>query len=600
MDLAMSDLTPPSEPPVAGPPPPPPSPAWPLSPQASEPGFEVEPASPKRRVGRILGIALALAFVLTAGSVAVALFALRGSPDSLGRMVPSDTDVYISVNLDPGVGQKAALARLATKFPSLRDATAIRKSVENALDEMMRSVSSDLSFRRDVEPWLGSQVALIARAGGGGDVAVIVASKDDGAAEAALARVAAKSGTHWSITEHGGVRVHAASAGSSSGAGAYAIVDHAAVLGSSAAIVNSVIDADQGIASRLTDSSSYTQTVASLPSDRLALLYVNYPSLVKSMRGSGFSPGLFGSVSGGVSLDAYLGLGVSVSAESEGLALDAAVPLDQSKLSAQDRATISATRDSGPLIAWVPARAFGFLTGPALPTKSFLQALEGTPGLSLGLARELRRLGVTGPGGLEDHLTGDLVIEGSPGSSSPAGAVLIGTDDEAVMSRTLERVARLFNSQTVTGVARGTVTVPPTQGYTSAVLSKRPQVRWATLTHDGVSIRYVARGGPPGFRPAYAVTGGMGIIASSPEEMVAVLDTKAGAPSVATAPKFIAAISHGGSTRGDVIYLDFESLVNLMSPSGQVPGDLRPLRTLIVTDHYAADRITERLFLSIK
>ena len=168
------------------------------------------------------------------------------------------------------------------------------------------------------------------------------------------------------------------------------------------------------------------------------------------------------------------------------------------------------------------------------------------------------------------------------------------------MSRTLERVARLFTSQTVTGVARGTVTVPPTQGYTSAVLSKRPQVRWATLTHDGVSIRYVARGGPPGFRPAYAVTGGMGIIASSPEEMVAVLDTKAGAPSVATAPKFIAAISHGGSTRGDVIYLDFESLVNLMSPSGQVPGDLRPLRTLIVTDHYAADRITERLFLSIK
>jgi hypothetical protein len=363
--------------------------------------------------------------------------------------------------------------------------------------------------------------------------------------------------------------------------------------------VNSIIDADRGTASRLTDSSSYTRTVASLPSDRLALLYVNYPSLVKSMGGSGLSPGLFGSVTGGVSLDAYRGLGLSVSAEQDGLALDAAVPLDQSKLTSGDRATISATRDSGPLIAWVPARAFGFLTGPALPMKSFLQALETTPSLSPGLTGRLRRLGILGPGGLEEHLTGDFVLEGGSGTAGPAGAMLIGTDDEAAMSRTLERVALLLTSQTVSGVAKDTSTASAGQGY-ATVLTKRPHIRWATLTHDGVSIRYLAQGGPPGFQPAYAVHDGMGILATSPQEVVAVLDTKAGAPSVATAPKFIAAIAHGGSTEGDVIYLDFQSLVNVTSRGGEIPGDLRPLRTLIVTDHYAADRITERLFLSIK
>src|SRR5438132_2643307 len=531
MVLAMSDVTPPAERPVAGPTPSPPPSAWPPRP-SEQPGFVGEPTSPKRRAGRVLGIALALAFVLTAGSVAVALFALRGSPETLSKMVPADVDVYLSVNLDPGLGQKAAAARLASKFPSLRPAE-IRKNVENVLDEMVRSVSSDLSFRRDVEPWLGSQVAVIGRVQQN-DVAVLLASKDDGAAEAALARAVAHSGDHWSTTVHAGVTVHV---GPRDGppAGAYALVDHAVVFGSSQTIVESVIDADAATSPRLTDTPSYRQTVVSLPTSRLALVYMNYPSLVKSLRGAALSSGLFGSVSGGVSLDAYRGLGVAVSAESAGLALDVSIPLDRSKLSPDDLAMLSDPRDARPLLAWVPARAFAFVAGPRAPARVFLQTLENTPGLPPGIARELRRLGVTGPNGLETHLTGDLVIEGSQGVSSPAGAILIGTDDEAVMSRTLERVARLLTSRTLTDVASGRSTVPPTQGYSSAVLTKRTHVRWATLTHDGVSIRYVARGGPPGLRPAYAVTGGMGIIASSPEELEAVLDTKAGGPTVAQA-----------------------------------------------------------------
>ena len=83
----------------------------------------------------------------------------------------------------------------------------------------------------------------------------------------------------------------------------------------------------------------------------------------------------------------------------------------------------------------------------------FLQTLESTPGLPPGLARELQRLGVTGPNGLESHLTGDLVIEGSQGVSSPAGAILIGTDDEAVMNRAEDTVV-------LTGNVKGTHTRP--------------------------------------------------------------------------------------------------------------------------------------------
>src|SRR6266550_2335401 len=149
MDHPMSDPTPSSGPPATGP-----------APDAAfeEQGFAAgEPTTAKRRAGRIAGIALAVAFVLVAGSAAVALYALRGSPDSLGRMAPANSDFYVSVNLDPGLGQKANLSRLASKFPALHGPSEIRKNVYEALDGMVRQIAPGMSFARDVQPWLGSQ-----------------------------------------------------------------------------------------------------------------------------------------------------------------------------------------------------------------------------------------------------------------------------------------------------------------------------------------------------------------------------------------------------------------------------------------------------------
>jgi hypothetical protein len=587
MDAAMSDPIPPSEPTVSGPA---------LPPTSEAVVFGAEPAGAGRRAGRIVGIVLAVAFVLVAGSVAVALFALRGSPESLGRMAPANSDFYLSVNLDPALGQKANLSRLASRFPSLRDTGEIRRTVDDALDGMLREVSPGMSFGRDVEPWLGSQVAVVGRIETGGEVAVLIASKDDQAADAALGKVAKQSGDSWTTSPHGGVTVHVWSGAGPDAPGAYAIVDHAVVIGTSEQVVDDVIDADQGTSPRLTDSASYAKTVAPLPEDRLVLAFVNYPHLVQELSGSGIDAGLFGPVSGGVSLDAYQGFGVALSAQSDGLSLDVAAPLDRSKLSEQDLAAISANRDAGPLIAWVPAKAFAFLASPQLQAKAFLQGLEGTSDVIPGLARELQRLGITGPGGLESHLTGDLVVEGGSGSGAPAGAILLGTDDEAAMQKTLDRMAvrlvpRLFTSSS-TSVAYSPA------GKLEVVHKKPPPVRWATVTDNGVTIRYVASPTPaPGIQLAYAVTNGMGIVGTSPREVEAVIDTKAGGPSVATAPNFVGAISHG-STQGDVIYVDFRSLFDMVG-SESIPGDLKPLRTFIVTTTQTPDLVTERAFLTI-
>jgi hypothetical protein len=580
----MSDPTPSSGPPATGP-----------APDATfeEPGFAAgEPTTAKRSAGRIAGIALAVAFVLVAGSAAVALYALRGSPDSLGRMAPANSDFYVSVNLDPGLGQKTNLSRLASKFPALHGPSEIRKNVYEALDGMVRQIVPGMSFTRDVEPWLGSQVALIGRIDSGGDVAVLIASKDDQAAEVALAKATKQSGARWTTSVHAGVTVHV---GQGAGAGAHAIFDHAAVMGTTEQIVDDVIDADQGTSPRLIDSAAYTKTVASLPEDRLALAFVNYPHLVKALTGSAIDPGLLGPVSGGASLDAYQGLGVALSAASDGLSLDVAAPVDRSKLSPEELAALSSDHGADPLIAWVPAKAFAFLAGPQLGAKSFIQSLEGTSDVVPGLSRNLRRLGITGPDGLENHLTGDLVVEGEAGSGTPGGAILLGTDDEAAMQRSLDLMAQRFVPQLL-GSSGARVTYSPSRKI--RVVHKTPPMRWATVTHNGATIRYMASPTPaPGLQVAYTVTNGMGIVGTSPEEVEAVIDTKAGGPSAASAPTFVAALSHG-STQGDVVYVDFQSLFDMLGSQG-VSENLKPLRTLIVTGHQTPDLVTERAFLSI-
>jgi hypothetical protein len=461
--------------------------------------------------------------------------------------------------------------------------------VYQALDGMLREVSPGMSFARDVQPWLGSQVGLVGRVQNHVDTAVLIASRDDQAAEAALAKAAEPPRGAWTSSVHGGVTVQV---GQRAGTGAYAIVDHTAVVGTSEQIVDDVIDADQGTSPRLIDSASYTKTVASLPEDRLALAFVNYPHLVGELTGSGIDPGLLGPVSGGAGLAAYQGLGVALSAASDGLSLDVAAPLDRSKLSPEELTALSSGRSADPLIAWVPAKAFAFLAGPHLGAKSFIQSIEGTSAVIPGLSRQLRRLGITGPDGLENHLTGDLVIEGEAGNGVPGGALLLGTDDEAAMRETLDKVA----ARLVPQMLGGTKVVSTARG--TKVLHTTPAVHWATVTDKGVTIRFVASPTPgPGIQPAYAVTNGMGIVGTSPQEVRAVIDTRAGGPSVASAPSFVAAISHG-STQGDVVYVDFQSLFDMIG-SGDVSGNLKPLRTLILTGHQTPDLVSQRLFIAI-
>jgi hypothetical protein len=556
------------------------------------------PGSGRRRglrgVGRVAGIVVTAVLVLAAGSVAVGLYALRGSTGTLIRMVPSDADAYVSVQLDPSLDQKVALHSLAQKFPALRKG-GVGARVDDVVNSMLQSFSPDLRFERDIRPWLGSEVALVVGSKES-HTALLLASTDDGAAGSLLAKVQrgpAGRGSTWSTRSHGGVTIHVSASGAGGPAVAYAVLDNAVVLSDDPSLVEQVIDADHGDQPALASSADYQRTVAPLPADRLALVYVNLHDLVGrlgALAGSGL-PGFPGS-------DGFLGvsgLGIAVSADAAGIAVDVNVPVDPSKLSAAERSSLEGQRPVDPLLSWVPAGAYGFLAAAGPPGAAGLGGLLSSRfAAEPGLGPSLRRLGLTGPDGLAKHLTGDLVVEASRESASRpvGGALLVGTDDETAMRRTLDRGATLLASSFTNTMS------PGSSGY-------KPDVAWRTIVHDGVSIRsaeIIVGGEPQSVQPAYAVSGGMGILATSYRQVEAVLDAHAGGASITKSPTYHDARSHAGPALGSLLYLDLSKILSGV-PGGSessLAANLAPLRAFVVAGSRPSGRIAERAFLLIR
>src|SRR5579859_7918956 len=151
--------------------------------------------------------------VVVAGGVAAAVLTfsfLRGSADSMVAFAPSDTSVYVNLDLDPSGGQKLALNGILSKFPGLggsRDAT-INQWLDSALQPAGLS-------HADVRTWLGSQLSLVVL-GSTGDVTpaevALMSSTNDTAAQAMFAKY--KSGPlghtqRWTTATYDGVTVNA-------------------------------------------------------------------------------------------------------------------------------------------------------------------------------------------------------------------------------------------------------------------------------------------------------------------------------------------------------------------------------------------------------
>ena len=544
----------------------------------------------------IIAVAVALLLAISGGAAAAIFFLKPGT--AVEKLVPGSADVYAIVYMDPPIGQKANLLSIAHRFPDLKTDQDTAREADEALNKAFKD--SGLSYTNDVRPWLGSQLGIAAKITDPAQAVFLIASKNDSKARAALAKVRNSEQARklsWSQETYRGVAVSVGTpaSGNAKDTLVYAYVDHTVVLGNSVAFVREVIDTDQGKMARLVDSTNYKTTMSRLPAEKLALVYVNGKAVSDRLKEEATKESRRGvrvtvpqkSLD---QLDAFRGLGFALVAKPNGLAANLAVMLDPSKLAPETRAALSAAPHKNRTLEWIPRRAYGLLMTTSL--KQSVQPVVDQLTTSPEAKQVMVQFGLTGPTGALAHLTGDAALEVDHGTSRyPAGAILLATDDTASMQTFLDKVAAAAQQELAEHVPGG------------AVLKKE--------TFHGVTITSLsgAQLNQLGLAPAYAVTNGLGIVASSPQEVRALIQAHETGQNVTSSERFQAVSKESFQSPDSVFYVDIAETAGAVRDllpekerkeyDSKVAPDLDPLKAFMMTSQNGGDQVSEDLFLLI-
>src|SRR6202165_2843000 len=579
-------------------------------------------AAPQSWLLRHRRLLIPAAAVLALGAISAAAVLLLVKPSgAVEKMVPATADVIAVANLDPSVTQKVNLLRAVHSFPDYKT----DKPIPAKLDAVLKD--SGLSFSGDIQPWLGSEIGASVRlnlksaaVGSTADspAAFYAVSRDDTKARAMLAKLRASKWAknyRWKDETYNGITISVGTPTDTSGkTGAYSIVDHVVVLATSSALIHEIIDTDQGRAPRLVDSSDYKATLAGLPSDRLGLVYVNGKSVVGNVKKDlATTPALGLALQNVKDLAALQGIGATLSANGDGLLADVLVKVDQSKLSPATREALAHAGRADTLVSWIPKASDAFLSIPSLnrPIQTVLDQSGNTASVKAGTAA----IGLTGPAGVLPHLTGDAGLEVSFGQNGlPARAILLGTDDARTMNAFFAKLLALAEGaagSSFGGSGAGS------SGAPSGVAVTPPASQFTKTTYRGVVITSWASpllgqlGAGETFIPSYAVLDGMGILASTPAEVKAIIDAHKGAATIASDATYKTASAASLTKPSAIVFVDVAKLLNAIrqSPLGSQTGlgssstlgaNADPFKAVIVTAASQADRSTERFFVIIR
>jgi hypothetical protein len=548
----------------------------------------------------VLVIIAATLIVLGGGVAAAAFFLMRGSSEELLQLVPASSEVVATAYLDPSAGQKMNLLALAHRFPALGTDQDLRKKVNTALDQALED--SGLTHD-DVLPWLGSEVAIVVDFGPNDDVVTtaLLASTDDGAAEAALGKAMTASLGAERSHEYRGVTLHAFGSGSS--LVSWAIVDHVVIISDAESGLTRVIDVSEGTTPDLADDRDFVNTVSTLPEGKLGLVYVNPTELVsRALSESGLGAAA-GSMPGLDTVRALRSIGFSLSAQPDGLAFDLTVRLDASKLDPATREQLDEPSHENATLSLVPADSYAVATQQGLDTtlKQVLDQALTTP-QGERLRQQL---------GIDDALsalTGDMAFEIGPGSGATpvGGALVLGVDDPAAVQHTLDGLADLALASQQRAHASSPFLVQ--RGRSGQQVTQLrplkpgpgPKVAWRTTTYQGTTIRYLVDPSlsGSGFLPAYAVLDGAALIGSSPAEIRKLIDVKGGQPSITSSLVYTRALARVPSGSSS-FYLDVEGIVSRFASAlpPDVEANLEPIKTVVTGGTNSSSRVTARLFI---
>jgi hypothetical protein len=622
-------------------------------------GVPAEPPAPPRRRGRRM-LKLSLVVLGTVALVgvpsAVALFMAmsHGSADQLVRVVPANADIYTTVLLDPSLDQKRNLASFLEHFPKLRTQQDIQKNIDSSISDSLKG--SGLDYKRDVQPWLGSQIAGVIRFNGKADpgAVLLLRSTDDAAARTALEKTRtapSSTGLEWSTQDHGGVTLTVGHySGNSTARAVYAVFDHVVLLGSDTALADSVIDADQGRQANLGALQAYKDTLQHLPGDHLGVVYVNAASALATLKSVA---GLDGAnVPGYVSqalagLEAYRTVGLAVSAQSDAMALDSAILTDPSRLTADQRSALAA-KGRPAALSWMPQDSFGVIASNGAGGGSLPLAMAVIGGLSVvghqttstftNVSNGLTPSGPVGAGNAP--VVGNGLVQ--PGSGLDTGNGLVQPGDlppdlQAAPTPTmppvpsedplnqlgLQDLASHLLPDAALGIGPGRDGLPVSAvaavGVDDAAavddfLHKLPdnlgaqgQATWHDRQDGVVTIHSLDIGGTS-LQPSYAMVDGFALIATDPTTLRSAIDAHTGRAAGVTASAAFRG-SPAGSAAGGLLFLDFQALFSSVEQAmggadradfdQNVKPDVAPLRVLTITGSGDTQVQTSHVLLTV-
>jgi hypothetical protein len=570
--------------------------------------------APKRRTRRLVVLAAVIAglLLIAGGAAAAVLFALRGSSDVLVDKAPGDSIVYATAYLDPAASQKLNLLNVLGKFPAM-DRDHVGEQFSNLMDQALSPM--DLSFEQDVKPWVGSQVGVVVRMRGDlPGTALLIATSDSGAAQDALTKLRSApmyDNDTWTDTDYHGATISVAGFNMPDTTDmpmdmpmdpsmVYSIVEDTVILSSDVDTAKAVIDAATGGSDSLADDPDYAGTMDLLPEARLANIFINAPQLTSLMANRVgvtqlSAAGLDDSLK---RLESIQGLGMSMAAESNGLSMKVAALTDAAP-------SAGAAPHQNAVVAWTPPDAYGLYTGTGLGdtlTNLLGAAEQASPGIKEGLDA----FGMTTA---IQALSGDFGVAVTPGTTAvPAGGMLMATDDEASMRDFLDKLSAqitpLAASAADSAASMGSLGDSGITRISNTVPAAR--LTWKTESYNGATISYLplpaADVSEIGLSPAYTVTDGMAIIATSPEEVKAMIDAKGG-QNLTTSANYSAAIGQAESENTGMVYVDIQAILEAAKVADPMSASdmeqLQPLKAVIVTSGGTSGKPVATLFVLI-
>jgi hypothetical protein len=357
------------------------------------------------------------------------------------ELVPAGSVMYGEATLKPDGDQKEAIDAILAKFPGGGQAG---DKLKDLIEKGLRESDAPVSFKEDIEPWLGDEAAFfIASIGPTGQdpqsAAGLIATDDEDEARAALEKSAEGELTKKNYKDVEYLSDESGEVG--------AVFDGYLVLGTEAG-VKAAIDTSKG-GKKLSEDESYKNALDDAADDRLGFFYMNSPELLRSLRESG------------TPLPDSLGkffeepLVATLDADKDGVTFEGTIPEEIGRASLFGQASDLVEELPGDSWLGMAQTDFGKLID------FYVDAFAGVAGGRDAIERELKA--ATGLDLQKDVIDwmGDfgIFVRGTS-ISDLDGALIIETKDEAASGRFIAALGRLARTQGKGAVQIGPLDAP--------------------------------------------------------------------------------------------------------------------------------------------